>query len=226
MYMKFIQTDLAHIEQAKGLVVVIDVLRAFSTASYAFHNNAHSILPVETIEEALDLHKKHPDYLLLGERHGKPIEGFAYTNSPAQIESVDFSDRTIIMTTSQGTKGIVQATYADEIITGSFVNGSAIVTYINHQQPSIISFVCTDSSYPDNEDYMCASYIQHALEHTPMDFDKIIAHLRHHPCTDDFLKHPLTEHSQKDFALCMQVDIFPFVIQAKKIDERLHLVKL
>jgi 2-phosphosulfolactate phosphatase len=224
--MKFIQTDLAHIEQAKGLVVVIDVLRAFSTACYAFHNNAYTILPVETVEEALELHKKHSDYLLLGERHGKPIEGFAYTNSPAQIKSVDFSDRTIIMTTSQGTKGIMRATHADEVITGSFVNSSAIVDYVNHKLPSTVSFVCTDASYPDNEDYMCASYIQHALEHTPMDFDKIIAHLRNHPCTDGFLKHPLTEYSREDFALCMQVNTFPFVIQAKKIDGMLHLVKL
>jgi len=224
--MKFIITDIEHIEDATGLVVVIDVLRAFSTICYAFHNNVNSVIPVETIEEALNIRKDHIDYLLLGERFGKPVEGFDYSNSPAQIEHVDFSKHTIIMTTSQGTKGIVRSTHADEIITGSFVNSGAIGKYINYKKPHIVSFVCTDSSYPDNEDYLCASYIQSIIERAPMNFDTIIAHLKKHPCTDGFLRTPLTSSSKEDFHLCLKDSIFPFVIQVKKIDGILHLLKL
>jgi len=55
--MEYILTDINHINQAKGVVVVIDVLRAFTTACLLFQNNATKIIPVESIEDAIHLKK-------------------------------------------------------------------------------------------------------------------------------------------------------------------------
>jgi len=107
-------------KQARGLTVIIDVFRAFSTACYVFGNGAKKIIPLGDIDIAHKLKKENPNFLLIGERFGKKPEGFDYGNSPTQIENVDFTDKTIIQTTSAGTQGIANATNADEIITGGF----------------------------------------------------------------------------------------------------------
>jgi len=153
---------------------------------------------------------------LLGERHGLPIKGFDYSNSPTEIEKVDFSGKTIVMTTTSGTRGILYAQHAKEIITGSFVNSGAIIKYLQKQHTNTISFVCTDSTYYDNEDYLFASYLKSKLEGKPILFQSIERYLRHHPCTDGFLAHPLTKWSKSDFQLCMEIDTCNFIIKANK----------
>jgi len=223
--MDFILTNLQNVDQAKGLVIVIDVLRAFSTTCYIVNNNAKYIIPVETREQAFDLKNKNSDYILIGERHGKPIEGFDYNNSPSQIEKVDFTDKIIIMTTTAGTKGIINVKYADEILTGSFVNSEATIKYIEQKNPTVVSFVCTDSSYYNNEDYLYASYIKSHLEKRPLNFLDIKNSLLNHPCTYGFIKEPITEHSRQDFKLCMETNKFNFVIKAKKLKDNVALYK-
>ncbi|MFW6029990.1 MAG: 2-phosphosulfolactate phosphatase, partial [Halanaerobiales bacterium] len=70
-------------KEARGLAVVIDVFRAFSTAVYLFANGAERIIPVATLETAHYLKSRNPGWILLGERRGKKIEGFDYGNSPS-----------------------------------------------------------------------------------------------------------------------------------------------
>ena len=116
--------------KAKGLTVIIDVFRAFSTACYIYANGARKIIPVADIKFAYELKKENPNFLLLGERGGRMPEGFDFGNSPSQIEGIDFKEKTVVQTTSSGTNGIISAKNADEIITGSFVNAASIVKYI------------------------------------------------------------------------------------------------
>ena len=106
---------------AKGLTIIIDVFRAFSTACYAFDFGATKIIPIGNIDFAYKLKKQNPHFLLLGERNEQKPEGFNFGNSPALLTKDEISGKTIIHTTSSGTQGIVNATNADEIITGSFV---------------------------------------------------------------------------------------------------------
>ena len=117
-------------KKATGLTIVIDVFRAFTTACFIMNNGAEAIYPVGSVREAFRLKSEIPDSLLVGERNEVIVPGFDYGNSPANIEHIDFSGKNIIHTTSAGTQGIVNAVNADEIITASFVNATAVARYI------------------------------------------------------------------------------------------------
>ena len=117
-------------KQATGLTVIIDVFRAFTVETYLMRNNAQRIIPVGDVQIALDYKKDHPDALLCGERKGIIIEGFDFGNCPTDLEHVDLTGKTVVHTTSAGTQGIANAANADEIISGSLVNASAVAEYI------------------------------------------------------------------------------------------------
>ena len=129
-------------QAARGLTVIIDVFRAFSVEAYAMAGGAKEIWAVGDIEKAYEMKKEYPDALLAGERGGMRCEGFDCGNSPSEIAKIDLNGKTLIHTTSAGTQGIANALHADEIITGSLVNASAIVEYIRKQNPEEVSLVC------------------------------------------------------------------------------------
>src|SRR5512136_3027449 len=86
--------------QARGLAVIIDVFRAFSTACYIFNNGAETIIPVSETSEAFRMKKDNPEFILVGEEFEKIIPGFDYGNSPSHILNTDFTARTIVHRTS------------------------------------------------------------------------------------------------------------------------------
>lgn len=86
-----------------GLPIIVDVLRASSTIVCALWTGAERIIPVVDAKEALRLGKQI-DAALVGERGGVKIEGFDYNNSPAEILNADLKDKTVVITTSNGTK--------------------------------------------------------------------------------------------------------------------------
>ena len=77
------------LEDVRGVVVVVDVLRAFTTAAYAFASGASAIWLVGTVEEALDLSREIPDALTMGEEHGRRPDGFDFSNSPVGVANAD-----------------------------------------------------------------------------------------------------------------------------------------
>lgn len=209
--------------KAEGLTVVIDVLRAFTTACFVLHRGAEKIICVADLELAYKLKQENPDYILIGERGGLKLPGFDFGNSPAEIFDKKFNNKTAILTTSAGTQGIVKATNAEEIITGAFVNAAAIVKYIKKKKPNAISFICTDDRYLDNEDFMLVKYIISSLENKPFIFADIKKYLMNHPTSVGFLRKPLNEYSKKDFHLSLSLDTFDFLIKAKRENELIYL---
>jgi len=114
---------------ARGLAVIIDVFRASSSIVAAFAAGAERIVPAGDLEEACRLKRRNPAWLLFGERDGLPPRGFDSGNSPPAILRMDLRGKTIVFTTSAGTQGIVNATGADEIVIGSFLNAGAVADY-------------------------------------------------------------------------------------------------
>ena len=91
-------------KQAEGLTVVIDVLRAFSLEVCLFAQGAEKIYPIGDMNEAFALKAEHPDWLLFGERGGAKVPGCDYGNSPTGIAGIDFTGKTLIHSTSAGTR--------------------------------------------------------------------------------------------------------------------------
>jgi 2-phosphosulfolactate phosphatase len=208
--------------RATGTTVVIDVFRAFSTACYLFDSGAERIIPVELVEEALELKKELPDAILLGERGEKKVDGFDFGNSPTHISSCNFKGKTIVMTTSSGTKGLTNAASADDILTGSFVNANAIVRYISHKNPAKVSLVCMgyEGKRPTEEDTFLAEYIRAKLLGLSTNFDAMKEQLR----TGDGarLLDPAnhTWSPASDFELCLDLDRFDFVLRFVEEDAK------
>jgi len=211
--------------KAEGLAVVIDVVRAFTTASYILHNHASSIIAIGSIEDAHALKRIHPSHILVGEHMGITLPGFDYGNSPTEIAKVDFTGKTVVMRTTAGTQGVVKATNATEIITGAFVNTDAVAKYIKKKNPSIISFICTDDRYNDSEDVLCAQFISSIIKDKPIPFSMIHEKLENHEATKLFLESQLTPHAREDLNRCFTLNAFTFVAVAKTIKGRIHLIK-
>jgi 2-phosphosulfolactate phosphatase len=201
---------------ARGLTVVIDVFRAFSVACYVVGNGARRIIPVGDLEVARALKAQNPDWLLIGERGGQKLPGFDYGNSPTEVEHVDFSGRTVVQTTSAGTQGMANATEADEVLSGGFVNAPAIVSYIHSRAPRQVSLVCMGERAvrPSDEDTLCAQWLRAALCNEAPDFAAMQAHLRSSLAGQRFLDAKKASAPARDFDLCLDLGRFPFVLRA------------
>jgi 2-phosphosulfolactate phosphatase len=201
--------------QARGLAVIIDVFRAFSTACYVMANGASRIIPVGDAETAYKLKQKHPAFRLIGEDEGKKLKNFDYGNSPTEIETVDFSGRTVVHRSSAGTQGIVNAQHADEIITGSFCNVNAIINYIRSNDFEQVSLVCMGQAtmIPAAEDTLCADTIKMILDGGTPNFAEIRAYLRNYESAQKFFDPTKEWAPERDFELCLDVGRFDFVLR-------------
>lgn len=213
---------------ARGLTVIIDVFRAFSTACYAFDCGTYKIFPVGEIEHAHQIKNRNPDFVLVGERNEQKIPGFDFGNSPSQLLTTDLNGKTIVHTTSSGTQGIANAINADEIITGSFVNAGAIVKYIQQKQPKIVSLVCMGYAcqYPTDEDTLCAEWIKNELENKPNNFDNIVKVLRIGSGARFFDPLKQSWSPQADFELCLDLNRFDFILKVENEDGLNYLRKI
>ena len=147
--------------EAMGTVVAIDVIRAFTTAAFAFAAGAQEIVLVGEVEEALALRERFPGSLVMGEVSGLRPEGFDYGNSPSALIGLDLSGRRLIQRTSAGTQGIVRSQRAEALLASSFVCASATVRHLQRQSPESVTFVVT-GVFPGvngDEDAACADYL-------------------------------------------------------------------
>ena len=214
--------------QARGLTIIIDVFRAFSTACYAFERGIEKIYPVGDLNLALSFKKEHPDYLYVGERNEQKPEGFDFGNSPSHLINAEINAKTMVHTTSSGTQGIVNAINADEILTGSFVNASAIVRYIKMKNPAEVSLVCMGYAceYPTDEDTLCAEYIKNEVEGRASDFNAMKEKIKQGDGARFFDLEKQSWSPESDFYLCLDLNRFDFVLKVEKEGELNSLRKI
>jgi 2-phosphosulfolactate phosphatase len=114
-----------------SIVVIIDVLRATSTITTALYNGAKSVIPVDTVARCIELGKQVQG-ITAGERDGKVAEGLTYGNSPFEYPRSFIEGKTLVLTTTNGTKLLHMALEkgAPQIITGSFPNISAVCDFL------------------------------------------------------------------------------------------------
>lgn len=211
----FLVHGLEGARQARGLAVVIDVFRAFTTACFV-HAGGGEILAVAGEEDARALARKLPGSLLMGERDCVPLPGFDFGNSPALVEKQDFTGRTVVFTTSAGTQGLAAASGAAEIITGSFANAGAVVEHIRARKPEVVTIVALGESglLPSPEDSMCGIYLKNELEGFPNSFETLARYLRTAPSAEKFLDPGKDYAPARDLDLCLDLNRFDFVLAA------------
>ena len=204
---------------ARGLAVVIDVFRAFSTAAYAFARGAADVVLVGPVEEAFALRRRWPDALIMGEVDGRRVDGFDFGNSTSVIARADLSGRRLIQRTSAGTQGVLAAQRADEIVLGSFVCAGAIVRHVRRRDPAEVSLVAMGvrAERRAPEDDGCADLLEARLRGTPLDEAALLRRLesgdtgqRFEEDSDDF--------PRADVPHCLRLDVFDFVLTVARRD--------
>lgn len=159
--------NLAARDLSKAVCVVFDILRATSSMVTALGNGAAAIIPVGEIQEAIAVRQGRPDVLLAGEREGVRIRGhlaggmdFDLGNSPREFTPEKVRGKTIVMTTTNGTRALRACVSAKKVLVGSFLNLRVTYQYLLEECPSELILICSGTyEEPALEDILAAGAI-------------------------------------------------------------------
>lgn len=220
--MQFQRLSLDESIHATGMTIVIDVLRAFTSACYAFSAGAQEILLVSEVEQAFALRDQFPRARLMGEVGGGPIAGFDYSNSPAHFATIDLFGQRLIQRTSNGTQGVIRATRAETTLAASFVCAGATARYVRQRAPRLITFVITawhaDSTDPHigDEDAACADYLEALLRDENPVPAPYLARVAASPTGQLFQSNTRPEYPAADLPYCIALDNFNFALPVQR----------
>jgi 2-phosphosulfolactate phosphatase len=231
--MKIIRSRLlSGAKQASGVAVIIDVFRAFSCTPLLFSLGIQSSIFVASPSQALKLKHQNPSLLLIGEIGGSPIEGFDFGNSPSQILNADpneFTDRTVVQRTSSGVQGALAALKtAEEVLLGSYGLAKSTADYILARRPRKVSLVAMgwDLKEIAPEDEGCARYIAHRLGSGTYNHLQSLREIVFHESTQKFLRGDTSYFPPEDPILCLQRDIYDFVLRVKQTSDFVRVEKI
>jgi 2-phosphosulfolactate phosphatase len=119
-----------------AIVVVVDILRATTVITTMFENGASKIIPVKTIEEAIEYKQK--GYMVVAERDGIKLDFADFGNSPFFFTPEIIKDKTLVYSTTNGTNAITIGKNSKQVIIGSFINLSTVVEYLKSQNSNVL----------------------------------------------------------------------------------------
>lgn len=141
-------------------VVVIDMLRATSVIITAMNNGCIGVIPVLTVEEAAGIVRNSKEgFMLGGERNALKIEGFHYSNSPLEYTRETIYGKTLVMTTTNGTKAIKGCIGASSILIGAMINAKAIAKKIIELNKDVVIVNAGTYGEFSIDDFLCSGYI-------------------------------------------------------------------
>jgi 2-phosphosulfolactate phosphatase len=149
-----------------GVAVVIDILRATTTMIHALAAGSDAIIPCLEVDEARRLAGGYPggSAILAGERQGLPIEGFDLGNSPGDCTPARCSGKTVVMTTTNGTRAILASMEADRVMVAAFVNRRATIDALKADGRPIHLVCAGTDGLISLEDTILAGSIAHQLD--------------------------------------------------------------
>lgn len=142
-------------------VAVIDVLRATSVITTALSNGARAVIPTASIEEARTMYQNAGagQFVLGGERDAVKIDGFHKGNSPLEYSRDEISDKTLILSTTNGTLAIKAAESASRVIALSFLNITAVAEYLSKQIDDLVIICAGTAGQFSLDDALCAGML-------------------------------------------------------------------
>jgi 2-phosphosulfolactate phosphatase len=207
--------------QATGVVAIIDVFRAFTTAAVAFANGAAGIIMVSSVDEALALRETGIAQVCMGEVGGRAPPGFDFGNSPFEISNIDFTGRVIAQRTGAGTQGIVAACHAERLYATSLVIAKATARALLARDTRQITLVAmgNNARTRTDEDELCALHLRNLLQGRPGNADAVRGMIlaggeiaRFHDPSDP--------HHPRDLDIALDVDRYDFAIRVVMQDGR------
>lgn len=196
-------------------VVVIDVLRSFTTAAYLFHAGARALLLAATPDEARVLASRFPSAVTVGAVPGGfPIDGFDFGNSPAALRNVCLTNRDVVLCTAGGVRGATIARHAALLLGGSLVCAVATARLLRRLDPSRVTLLVTGVyiNRDGDEDIACAEYLAAHLRGQTPDPAPFERRVRESTFGRRFGDPAHPHLPLADMELCAQADVFDFAM--------------
>ena len=212
-------------EVAHGSVVVIDVIRAFTTAAVALSRGAEAIVMVDDLDSAVRLRAEGIGRYCMGERGGVKPEGFDFGNAPGDLAAhdlaVDLAGAVLIQTTSNGTRGVAAAAAAgaERIYAGAFVTAEATVQALLADpagEPITLAAMGYDDRVRSDEDELCALYLRGRLEGCEPDKAALMTGLKSLLGKPGSVERLFAGVSTADIEACLTLDRFDFAVRVRQ----------
>lgn len=203
---------IADLVETPSVAVVVDVMRAFTVAAWAFAQGAEKIVLAGSLDEALALKDRHPDWVAL--KDGPPAPGFDAVNSPALLRSVDLGGRTVVQKTTAGTVGALAVKEAPLVLCAGFVVAEATARLLRTRKGDGVTFVVTGDDGRADEDLACAQYIARRVTEAGTDAAEFLRRAADSRAAAELAQEVRQGAHPDDVALCLEVDRFPFAMVA------------
>ncbi|MFE0103484.1 2-phosphosulfolactate phosphatase [Streptomyces sp. NPDC059009] len=204
--------------EVPSVAVVVDVMRAFTVAAWAFAQGAEKIVLAQSLDEALALKARHPDWIAL--KDGPPAPGFDAVNSPGLLRSADLGGRTVVQKTTAGTVGALAVKEASLVLCASFVVAGATAhllrarTRTRTRTGDSVTFVVTGEDGRADEDLACAQYIARRTTEAGTDPTEFLRRAAESRAAAELRQGVRQGVHPDDVALCLELDRFPFAMVA------------
>ncbi|GGX18437.1 putative 2-phosphosulfolactate phosphatase [Streptomyces lomondensis] len=215
-WMKARFLGITELSQTPPVAVVVDVMRAFTVAAWAFAQGAEKIVLAESLDEALTLKARHPDWVAL--KDGPPAPGFDTVNSPGLLRSVDLGGRTVVQKTTAGTVGALAVKEAPLVLCAGFVVAEATARLLRTRECDSVTFVITGEDGHADEDLACAQYIARRATEPGTDAAEFLRRAGESRAAAELREGVRQGVHPDDVALCLELDRFPFAMVATQED--------
>lgn len=217
----------SELAEVRGAFVTVDVIRAFTTAAYAFAAGAREIYLVGTVEEALAFKAKHPGVLAMGEDRGLKPPGFDLSNSPVGASRAQLAGRTLVQRTSAGTQGVLAARHATRQWCASLVVASATARAVAASGLGAPTYVITGRIPPDHdgdEDEVAARYIERARQGLALDPRAAASDILGSAAAARTLRLGDVHVDPDDILYASRADAFDFAMEVSSAQQGMRLV--
>lgn len=206
--------------RATGTVVIVDVLRAFTTAAVALARGAERIIMVAEIDEALQLRDQGIGEVCVGEVNGIKPEGFDFGNSPHEMMQASLQGKVVIQSTRAGTTGVAAATGAEAVYAGSFVVANATAEAIRRDGPAHVTIVAMgwNARVRTDEDELCALYLRNLIQGRRPDPEAVRRLVRASGEAAKFGDPKQPHFQREDLEIALEIDKYDFAIRVVKED--------
>ncbi|MFC8144038.1 2-phosphosulfolactate phosphatase [Streptomyces paradoxus] len=207
--------------ETPSVAVVVDVMRAYTVAAWAFARGAEKIVLAESLDDALALKARHPDWVTL--KDGPPAPGFDAVNSPGLLRSADLAGRTVVQKTTAGTVGALAVREASLVLCTGFVVAEATARLLRTSECDRVTFVVTGEGGQAAEDLACAQYIAMRATEAGTEATGFLRRAGESRAAAELAEGVRQGVHPDDVALCLELDRFPFAMVATSEDSLMVL---